>query len=128
MSKKGVLLKRKIDTEDEKDKRTKFSDKNNKTINQTLSNLSQIGDVPIGIRVKNEKILRAGVIENIKITNFKCHSYLEFDLHNCINFILGRNGSGKSAVMDAIILCLGGRAQATGRQANAKTFIKTNAE
>ena len=35
---------------------------------------------------------------------------------------------GKSAVMDAIILCLGGRAAATGRQASAKTFIKTNSE
>ena len=28
--------------------------------------------------------------------------------------------------MDAIILCLGGKASTTGRQANAKTFIKTN--
>jgi len=30
--------------------------------------------------------------------------------------------------MDAIILCLGGRANSTGRQAAAKTFIKTNNE
>ena len=30
--------------------------------------------------------------------------------------------------MDAIILCLGGRANSTGRQAAAKTFIKTNSE
>lgn len=35
---------------------------------------------------------------------------------------------GKSAVMDAIILCLGGRANNTGRSASAKTFIKTNTE
>lgn len=35
---------------------------------------------------------------------------------------------GKSAVMDAVILCLGGRANSTGRQAAARTFIKTNTE
>ena len=28
--------------------------------------------------------------------------------------------------MDAIILCLGGLSKSTGRQAAAKTFIKTN--
>ena len=52
----------------------------------------------------------AGVIQKISLRNFKCHSALDFDLHPYINFIIGRNGSGKSAVMDAIILCLGGRA------------------
>jgi structural maintenance of chromosomes protein 6 len=30
--------------------------------------------------------------------------------------------------MDSIILCLGGKAATTGRQASAKTFIKTNKE
>ncbi len=30
--------------------------------------------------------------------------------------------------MDSIILCLGGKASTTGRQVNAKTFIKTNKE
>ena len=30
--------------------------------------------------------------------------------------------------MDAIILCLGGKASTTGRQASAKTFIKTNCD
>jgi chromosome segregation ATPase len=97
---------------------------------------------------------KAGIIERVCFKNFKCHSYLEFKLHPYINFILGRNGSkfklnfqvnkyfkiqknwivelfvkgGKSAVMDAIILGLGGKAQSTGRQASAKTFIKTNSE
>ena len=30
--------------------------------------------------------------------------------------------------MDAIILCLGGKSTTTGRQANVKTFIKTNCD
>ena len=75
-----------------------------------------------------DKSARAGVIERVSLRNFKCHSLLEFNFHDRINFILGLNGSGKSAVMDAIILILGGRAACTGRQASAKTFIKTNAE
>ncbi len=70
----------------------------------------------------------AGVIEKISLKNFKCHSLLKFELHPYINFILGRNGSGKSSVMDGITLCLGGRATSTGRQASAKTFIKTNCD
>ena len=77
---------------------------------------------------KKDKNARAGIIERVYLKNFKCHALLEFDLHDRINFILGRNGSGKSAVMDAVILILGARATCTGRQASAKTFIKTNAE
>jgi chromosome segregation ATPase len=90
-----------------------------------------------------------GFIEKIKLKNFKCHDYLEFQFHPYINFILGRNGSnykvlkydklriisnhnfnlgGKSAIMDAVILALGGRTAATGRAANIKTFIKNNSE
>lgn len=34
-----------------------------------------------------------GFIEKIKVKNFKCHDYLEFEFHPYINFILGRNGS-----------------------------------
>lgn len=79
-------------------------------------------------RLKKDKNARAGIIERVYLKNFKCHSLLEFNLHDRINFILGRNGSGKSAVMDAVILILGARATCTGRQASAKTFIKTNAD
>ena len=45
-------------------------------------------------------------------------------MYNQTKYLLG----GKSAVMDAIILCLGGRAHSTGRQAAIKSFIKRNAE
>jgi chromosome segregation ATPase len=71
---------------------------------------------------------RCGIIENITVSNFKCHYGLDFTFHPFINFIVGRNGSGKSAIMDGIILCLGGKATTTGRQAGAKTFIKTGCD
>lgn len=38
--------------------------------------------------------------------------------------ICGANGSGKSAVLQAIQLCLGARARDTGRSASAKTMIR----
>jgi structural maintenance of chromosomes protein 6 len=79
-------------------------------------------------KCKKVKQTRCGAIEKICLKNFKCHSSLEFEISPFINFILGRNGSGKSAIMDAIILCLGGKASATGRLASAKTFIKNNQE
>ncbi len=88
------------------------------------NNLSQVQDLK---RSKSNKH-NAGTIERVYVKNFKCHPELEFDLGTNINFILGRNGSGKSAVMDAIILCFGGNAKSTGRQANAKTFIKKNCD
>lgn len=88
-------------------------------------------DMSLSQQVKRSKFQsgpRAGIIERLYMRDFKCHSLLEFNLHSYINFILGRNGSGKSAVMDAVILCLGGKAASTGRQASAKTFIKTGAD
>jgi hypothetical protein len=35
---------------------------------------------------------------------------------------------GKSAILDAVILGLGGKVTHTGRQANFKSFIKTGCE
>nr|QNH68115.1 structural maintenance of chromosomes protein 6 [Brachionus koreanus] len=96
-----------------------------KRFSQNYSDLSQLNDISSSKSLSNA---RPGVIEQVRLSNFKCHSELSFNLHPYINFILGRNGSGKSAVMDAIILCLGGKATSTGRQASAKTFIKTNCD
>lgn len=45
-----------------------------------------------------------------------------------INFIIGHNGSGKSAVLTAITLCLGGKAATTNRGQALRNFIRTGAE
>ncbi|KAF2500398.1 putative DNA repair protein Rad18 [Lophium mytilinum] len=65
-----------------------------------------------------------GVIEEVKCTNFMCHDRLTVKLGPLINFIIGHNGSGKSAVLTAITLCLGGKATATNRGQSLKSFIK----
>lgn len=45
-----------------------------------------------------------------------------------VNFISGTNGSGKSALLNAIQLCLGARATDTGRNAKISDFIRTVGE
>ncbi|KAF2007928.1 dna repair protein-like protein rad18 [Amniculicola lignicola CBS 123094] len=65
-----------------------------------------------------------GIIEEIQCTNFMCHERLTITLGPLINFIIGHNGSGKSAVLTALTLCLGGKTTATNRGQNLKAFIK----
>ncbi|KAK8130998.1 DNA repair rad18 [Apiospora sp. TS-2023a] len=64
------------------------------------------------------------VIESITCFNFMCHSRLHCDLGPLLNFIVGENGSGKSAILTAITLCLGGKASSTNRGASLRSFIK----
>ncbi|KAL4882319.1 P-loop containing nucleoside triphosphate hydrolase protein [Aspergillus karnatakaensis] len=57
-----------------------------------------------------------------------CHDHFQVELGPLINFIVGKNGSGKSAVLTAITLCLGGKASATNRGQSLKSFIKEGKE
>lgn len=70
----------------------------------------------------------AGVLDKVELFDFMCHHYFEYKLGPLINFICGKNGSGKSAILTAIILCLGGKASATNRGASLKRFIREGAE
>lgn len=69
-----------------------------------------------------------GIIERVDCFNFMCHEHLSMELGPLINFIVGKNGSGKSAVLTALTLCLGGRAAATNRGQSLKNFIKEGKE
>ena len=57
-----------------------------------------------------------------------CHKNYEFELGPLINFICGKNGSGKSAILTAIQLCLGGKAAATNRGQSLKNFIREGSD
>lgn len=59
-----------------------------------------------------------GCIHSIHVRNFFCHENLEVNLNRNVNFIVGRNGSGKSAILTALVVGLGGRASATNRGSN----------
>ena len=69
-----------------------------------------------------------GVIEEVFCRNFMCHSKLRIKLGPLINFIIGHNGSGKSAVLTALTMCLGGKATTTNRGASLKSLIKEGEE
>uniref|UniRef100_A0A8C5T3T3 Structural maintenance of chromosomes protein 6 n=1 Tax=Malurus cyaneus samueli TaxID=2593467 RepID=A0A8C5T3T3_9PASS len=62
---------------------------------------------------------------NIQLKNFMCHSNLgPFEFGSNLNFIVGTNGSGKSSVLTALIVGLGGKATATNRGSSLKMFIQ----
>ncbi|KAF8073492.1 hypothetical protein FPV67DRAFT_1576115 [Lyophyllum atratum] len=69
-------------------------------------------------------IAEHGIIERIEMVNFMCHAFLKFEFGPQINFIIGHNGSGKSAVLSAITVALGGKSTSTGRGSGLKSFIK----
>ncbi|XP_028295871.1 structural maintenance of chromosomes protein 6 isoform X1 [Gouania willdenowi] len=67
----------------------------------------------------------AGIVESISMKNFMCHSHLgPFAFGSNVNFFVGNNGSGKSAVLTALIVALGGNAHATNRGLSLKGFVK----
>lgn len=65
-----------------------------------------------------------GIIETVTCINFMCHTRLHVELGPLLNFIVGENGSGKSAVLTGITLCLGAKASSTNRGGSLKSFIK----
>uniref|UniRef100_A0A669DVV1 Structural maintenance of chromosomes protein 6 n=1 Tax=Oreochromis niloticus TaxID=8128 RepID=A0A669DVV1_ORENI len=68
-----------------------------------------------------------GLIESITLKNFMCHHSLgPFQFGPNVNFIVGHNGSGKSAILTALIVGLGGKATVTNRGMSLKDFVKTN--
>uniref|UniRef100_A0A7N6BR91 Structural maintenance of chromosomes protein 6 n=1 Tax=Anabas testudineus TaxID=64144 RepID=A0A7N6BR91_ANATE len=76
-------------------------------------------------RCTGEVVSDAGIVESITLKNFMCHSLLgPFAFGPNVNFVVGNNGSGKSAVLTALIVALGGNAQATNRGSSLKGFVK----
>lgn len=72
-----------------------------------------------------EVVSDAGIVESITLKNFMCHSLLgPFTFGSNVNFVVGNNGSGKSAVLTALIVALGGNAQATNRGSSLRGFVK----
>ena len=67
----------------------------------------------------------AGQILRIELRDFMNHASLDLDLEpNKVNYITGRNGAGKSSVIQAAVLALGGNAKVTKRATNVMHFIR----
>ncbi|XP_064625837.1 structural maintenance of chromosomes protein 6-like isoform X2 [Lineus longissimus] len=70
------------------------------------------------------KEAEVGIIEQVSMKNFMCHNRLDFKFCPHVNFVVGRNGSGKSAILAALVVGLGGKASMTNRGTTIKNFIK----
>ena len=68
-----------------------------------------------------------GILEAVHVVNFMCHENEKWELSPLINFMCGKNGSGKSAILTGIQICFGGKAAATNRGTNLKSFIRNGA-
>lgn len=67
---------------------------------------------------------RPGGIERIRLVNFMCHAELIWNITKPINFVIGSNGSGKSSILQAIVLGLGGNAADTKRYTKVSEYIR----
>ncbi|KAJ2897670.1 uncharacterized protein MKZ38_004495 [Zalerion maritima] len=74
--------------------------------------------------LRENRVAENGIIESIECVNFMCHERLRVKLGPLLNFVVGENGSGKSAVLTGITICLGGKASATNRGGSLKALIK----
>jgi len=67
-----------------------------------------------------------GAIQRIQLVDFMNHQTLDLTFGPRLNFLTGSNGSGKSSILQAIVLCLGGQAKDTKRKANLQGFVRHN--
>jgi len=72
----------------------------------------------------SENESKPGALLKIHLENFMCHTHLQVDFKPNINFIVGENGSGKSAILTALTVCFGENAKKTNRASSLKEFIK----
>jgi ABC-type cobalamin/Fe3+-siderophores transport system ATPase subunit len=64
----------------------------------------------------------------LKLTDFCCHESLEVDFADGIVGVVGRNGKGKSSILDAIRLAVTGESVGEGNQSNNVRWGATTAK
>jgi len=65
-----------------------------------------------------------GIIEKIRLENFMCHSNFIWEPNTCVNFVTGSNGSGKSSILQALVLGLMGESKHIKRYSKVSEFVK----
>ena len=100
--------------------RRKVTSEDNLNMDEDIDDMEKLS----GRRISYE----AGQIISIHVENFMCHRKFSIKLGRHLNFITGRNGSGKSAIVAAIQLCLGSSARQTGRGSSVSKYIREGSE
>ncbi|KAJ2450766.1 Structural maintenance of chromosomes protein 5 [Coemansia sp. RSA 2336] len=89
------------------------------------SDSSRLGDFHIGSSVKHSlSEYREGAITHISLKNFVTYDRMELTPGPYMNMIIGPNGTGKSTIVCAIALGLGGRPSLLGRAKDISEFVK----
>lgn len=90
--------------------------------------MTQIGDSSSVSQSATQDDVReaipSGYIKKITLRNFMCHENFQLELGPRLNFIVGSNGSGKSAILTAITVGLGAKASETHRGSTLKSLIR----
>ncbi|OUT23948.1 hypothetical protein CAS74_000324 [Pichia kudriavzevii] len=103
------------------DAMTQVDDKwNKKRRKRTIEKMTQMPNTSVP---DDESPSEAGVIERLELFNFMCHHAFSLNFGPQTNFIIGRNGSGKSAVLTGISVALGAKATDTDRGNSLKCLI-----
>lgn len=94
----------------------------NRRRRRTIEKMTQ---APMGAHLipDDESPSESGVIEKLELFNFMCHKAFSLMLGPQTNFIIGSNGSGKSAVLTGISVALGAKATDTDRGSSLKNLI-----
>ena len=87
-------------------------------VNLNLSSFDVVDDD------EEDIFFEAGIILEVYMENFMNHRKFSLNLGKVVNFLTGQNGSGKSACVAAIQLCLGATASKTGRAPNLGKLIR----
>eukprot|EP00924_Labyrinthula_sp_SR-Ha-C_P006711 snap_masked-scaffold_29-processed-gene-2.62-mRNA-1 protein AED:0.23 eAED:0.25 QI:0/-1/0/1/-1/1/1/0/1193 len=71
---------------------------------------------------------KTGKILSLNLKDFMCHKNLSISFGRKVNFVTGQNGSGKSAVLAGLQVCLGLTARQTKRGSSLKNLIRHGAK
>nr|CDI51676.1 related to DNA repair protein rad18 [Melanopsichium pennsylvanicum 4] len=69
-------------------------------------------------------IEQSGIVDKIELRNFMCHANFSINFGPKLNFVMGRNGSGKSTILTALMIALGGKTSSTNRGSSLKDLVK----
>jgi len=79
---------------------------------------------PLSLKsIHNTNTLQNHSIKRIILNNFMTHKFAEIRPSSRINFVLGHNGTGKSSIVCAICLCLGGEPSDMDRSQDLQGYI-----